>query len=302
MKKIVLLLLLTLSLSAKTITPNDVFAQTELIEKHVHFLLDYYDIKHSNKNITNEENFTTKLKPRNAWQKAYEILVKINMFRVSHGLSRIEPIGMEAVEQLNPDMVYGQTQRVLTEIKIVEVRLGIETPNFKRKSYTKKTPLDVYNKFADISASFDVLNRSELSPSYVFAEAMRVYDDLTIVLNHLGIKDTTGPTLRLTKATPTDSLKISMKVLKRLQNLQRSVGIKSVDFSEFDKKEATPSDVYTIVEMIIAELQPIKAYIGLTKNITPPALSYTNKKPADIEQLMGWNFRKLSLITNLNRR
>ena len=93
-----------------------------------------------------------------------------------------------------------------------------------------------------------------------------------------------------------------MKVLEKLQNLQHSVGIKTVDFSVFDKEKATPSDVYTITGMILAELQPIKAYIGLTTSVTPPALSYTKKVPADIEQLMGWNLRKLSLIINLDRR
>ncbi len=303
MKKFFLVLLLCgATLWAKMITPSDVYAQTELIEKHVHFLLDYYGIEHDDAKIRKAGRFTTRLKPRNVWQKGYEILVKINMFRLSHGLSRIEPIGMDPVEKLNPDMVYGQTQRILTEIKIAEVRLGIVAPDFEVKSYTKKRPLDVYNKFTDISAAFDVLNRSELSPSYVFAETMRVYDDLTIVLNYLGIKDDTIPTPRLAKATPNDSLKISMRVLKRLQKLQRMAGIANVDFSEFDKKDATPSDVYTIVGIILSELQPLKAYIGLTKRVTPPALRYFGKVPADIEQLMGWNFRKLSLIKNLERR
>jgi len=302
MKKLILLLLIVFSLSAKTITPNEVFAQSMLIQSHMHFLLEYYAIKHDHKRIVDEMELSTKLKPRNAWQKAYEILVKINMLRVSHNLSRIEPVGMEPVEQLNPEMVYGQTQRILTEIKIFEVRVGIKVPAFKLKKYKNKTPLDVYNTFSYISASFDELNRSELSPVYVFSETMRIYDDLTIILNYLNIKDNTIPPVRLEKATPTDSLKISMRVLENLQSLQHSVGIKTVDFSVFDKENATPSDVYTITGMILAELQPIKAYIGLTTSVTPPALSYTKKVPADIEQLMGWNFRKLSLITNLDRR
>jgi len=302
MKKIILLLLFVISLSAKTITPNEVYAQSILIQKHVHFLLKHYAIEHEHQVIIKQMKLSTKLKPRNAWQKSYEILVKINMLRVSHNMSRIEPVGMEPVEQLNPDMVYGQTQRILTEIKIFEVRAGMEVPKFKLNKYKNKTPLDVYNTFSHISASFDELNRSELSPAYVFSETMRVYDDLTIILNYLNIKDNTIPPVRLEQATPTDSLKISMKVLEKLQQLQHSVGIQTVDFSVFDKEKATPSDVYTITGMILAELQPIKAYIGLKTSVTPPALTYTKKVPADIEQLMGWNFRKLSLITNLNRR
>lgn len=302
MKQIVFILFLTLGLSAKIITPNDVYAQSILIQEHVHFLLKYNGIKHKHDDILDNNTFSTKLKPRNAWQKSYEILVKINMLRTSNNLSNIQPIGVEPVEQLNPDMVYGQTQRILTEIKIFEVRMSIKAPKFKLKTYTKKTPLDVYNSFSHISIAFDELNRSELSPSYVFAETMRIYDELTIILAHLNIKNETIPTVRLEKATPTDSLIISMKVIEKLQKLQRSVGIKTVDFRVFNKINASPSDVYTITGIIIAELQPIKAYIGLTTSVTPPALTYSKKVPADIEQLMGWNLRKLSLIKNLDRR
>jgi len=134
MQKIILLLLLTIGLSAKTITPNDVYAQSILIQDHIHFLLKHYGIKHHHNDIVKRTQISTKLKPRNAWQKSYEILIKINMLRVSYNLSRIEPVGMEPVEQLNPDMVFGQTQRILAELKIFEIRKSIKVPNFSVKT------------------------------------------------------------------------------------------------------------------------------------------------------------------------
>ena len=303
MKTIAFLLLLTFSLSAKNITPNDVYSQTILIQKHVHFLLKYFGHEHNHVKSLEKEILSVQLKPRNAWQKAYEILVKINMLRVSYGYPRIEPVGMEPVENLNPDMVYEMTQRILTEIKIFEVRQDIKIPIFKIDSFKNKTPVDVYNTFSAISASFNLLNRSDFSPNYVFSVAMRIYDDLTIILNQLNLKDNTIPNRRMDKATPNDSLAVSMKVLSTINKLQRSVGIKTVDFSAFSKeKGATLSDVYTITGMILSELQTIKAYIGLTRSVTPPPLTYFKKVPADIEQLMSWNLRKLHLITNLDRR
>ena len=302
MRHFVIFVIFLSSLSAKIITPNDVYSQSILIQEHVHFLLKYYAINHDHDGIMKRATISTRLKPRNAWQKSYEILVKINMLRVNYNLSRIEPVGMEPVEQLNPDMVYGQTQRILAELKIFEVRKDIFVPEFKTHKYKNKTPLDVYNAFSHISASFDELNRSELSPSYVFAETMRIYDDLSIILNHLHIEDNTIPSRRLISATPADSLAISMEVLEKIKKLQRSVGIRTVDFSVFNKKNPIPSDVYSITGMIIAELQPLKAYIGLNSTVTPPATLYIKKVPADIEQLMGWNFRKVSLIKTLDRR
>lgn len=302
MRKIVLLFLLTLTLSAKSITPNDVYAQSMLIEQHTLFLLKHYGIKHHDKAIRKDATYTTRLKPRDAWQKSYEILVKINMLRLAHNLARIEPIGMEPVEHLNPDAVYGQTQRILAELKIFEVRKGIDMPKFTLHTYKNKTPLDVFNSFSYISDTFDELNRAALSPSYVFASTMRLYDDLTIILNHLHIKDTTIPTTRLKKATPADSLKISMLALKQIQKLQQTAGIEQVDFSNFNRGETTPSDVYTIIGMILAELQPYKAYLGLIHRVTPAPQTYTGKSLSDVEQLMGWNYRKLLLIETKERR
>jgi len=302
MRYLFLFYFLALVLSAKVITPNDVYAQSMLIQDYVHFLLKYYDIKHDHEGINNRITISTRLKPRNAWQKSYEILVKINMLRDNYNLSRIKPVGMEPVEKLNPDMVYGQTQRILAELKIFEVRKDINMPKYTLKKYKNKTPLDVYNAFSHISASLDELNRSELSPSYVFAETIRIYDDLSIILKHLNVKDDTIPSKRLISATPSDSLAVSMKVLEKIKKLQRSVGIRTVDFSVFNKKNPLPSDVYSITGMIIAELQPLKAYIGLKHTVTPPARLYIKKVPADIEQLMGWNLRKINLLNNLDRR
>jgi len=302
MKKTILLLLVTLSLNAKIITPNDVYAESMLIQSHLHFLLKHYEVQHNHEEISKRTTLSINLKPRNAWQKSYEILVKINMLRAQHNLPRIEPIGMEPVEKLNPDMVYEMTQRILAEIKIFEIRNDINPPLFKVKKYRNKTPLDVYNSFGHISATFDELNHAELSPSYVFAETMRIYDDLTLIIKHLNIKDKTVPSQRLLKATPKDSLKISMKVLEKIKVLQRSVGIDTIDMSAFNKKDVLPSDVYSITGVILSELQPIKAYIGLKDKVTTPALEYNKKVPSDIEQLMQWNFRKLSLIHKLQRK
>lgn len=51
-----------------------------------------------------------------------------------------------------------------------------------------------------------------------------------------------------------------------------------------------------MTQMIIAELQTLKAYVGLKNYITPAASVYVNKKPADVDQLMNWNLRKIALI------
>ena len=296
MRQIILIFLFTFGLYAKTITPNEVYAQVMLISDETHYLLKYYGIKHDHDGIISRTAIKTQLKPRNVWQMTYEIAIKINILRTANKLPIIEPVNMAPVLNLNPDLVYEQTQRILTEIKIFKYRMGIKNTELKVKKYTKKTPLDVFNLLRQISASFDELNQAEFTPSYVFGETMRVYDDLTTILAHLKIKDDTIPTARNDKATPKDTFKVSMNILAKIKKIQFSMGIDRVDFSVFKKDKLTPSDVFTMNQMIIAELQTIKAYIGLKHYITPAATTYTAKTPIDVEQLMNWNLRKVSLI------
>ncbi len=300
MQKIILLLLLTLTLSAKAITPNDVYAQVMLMTDEIHFLLKHYGIEHDHEGIIKRTNVSTKLKPRNTWQITYEIMVKINIFREEYSLPIIEPINMSPVLNLNPDLVFEQTQRILTELKIFEIRKGIEVPAYKKKTYKGKTPIDVYNSLTHVSKSFDELNKGIVTPSYVFGEQMRLYDEITLVLQQLNISDKTIPKKKKVGAVPADVFDECMNVLEKIKQIQIGAGIGFVDFSEFKKGNESASEVYTITQMIIAELQTIKAYLGI-EAITPAAIKYNTKTPAEVGQLVSWNLRKLNLIHTLNK-
>ena len=301
MKKIMLLLLLTISLSAKNnITPNEVYSQVILISDEIHYLFKHYDVKHDHAGIISKTKSTTKLKPRNTWQITYEIMIKINFLRKKYKLPVIEPVNMEPVLNLNPDLVYEQTQRILTELKIFEMRENIKSPVFKMKTFKGKTPLDVYNELNHISASLDELTDGGVTPSFVFGENMRLYDDISLILQHLKIADNTIPDNKYKNATPTDTFEKAMNILEKIKHLQIVAGLDFVNFAEFKKDEVTPMDVFGVTQMIIAELQTIKAYIGL-KIVTPAAREYKTKTPVEVHQLMSWNLRKLNLIHTLNR-
>jgi len=208
---------------------------------------------------------------------------------------------MAPVLHLNPDLVYEQTQRIQAELKIFFTRESIEFPKIKRKTYKGKTPLDVFVGLSYVSASFDELNGGRFTPSYVFGEQMRLYDDITLILQHLQISDKTIPKKKNIDATPSDVFKESMKILEKIKQLQIIAGIEFVDFKEFQKGNETPGEVYTITQMILAELQTIKAYLEIDL-ITPAATKYRTKTPAEVEQLVSWNLRKLNLIKSLIKR
>lgn len=302
--RLLLLLFIVTGLYAKTreITPSDVYAQVDLIKREVYYLLDYYKIPYDKSKIDKEANsILTKMKPRNVWQKSYEVLIKINFLRSTHKLPIIEPVNMMPVLHLNPDLVYEQTQRIQTELHIFAIRKNISLPKFKIKAFTKKVPSDVFRGFTAISLAFDILNKKALTPSHVFGENMRIFDDITLILTALNIEDKTIPSKKNKKATPHDTFIIAQKTLEKIKQLQILAGIDYVDFSTYKKNSPTPSDVFSLSEMIIAELQTLKAYLGIT-TITPPAHRYKDKTPAEVDQLMHWNLRKLELIDTLIKK
>ena len=302
MKKLLVLLFLTLSISAKEITPNDVYSLGTLIQDHVHFLLKHYKINHDHKAVMQRNKILhTQFKPRNTWLKTYEILVKINLFRQDHGLLRIEPVGVAMGLDFNPDSVYEMNHRILTELIIIEKREGLIAPQFKRKTFQNKKPLDNYNLYVDISKAFDELNKRELTPDYVYAESMRIFDDITVLLHYLNIDDSTTPETILASATPKDAINVAFKLIRRIQSLQSDVRINTVDFSELNKKGPNPSDVFVATGIVIAELQTLKAYVGLKYSVTPPAHIYKNREPRHVEQLLRWNLKRINLIETLEK-
>ncbi|MFA6191990.1 MAG: hypothetical protein WC665_06525 [Sulfurimonas sp.] len=301
MKIFISILLISLSLFAKDMTSSEVYGQVMLIEEEMDFLLDHYKVvHHHHKDGEKITHVTVELRPRDVWQKTYEIMIKINILRSRFGLENIEPVNISPVTFLNPDMVYGQTQRILTELSIFKMREYIVSPVFKKQEFKDKVPLDVFNALYHVSVLLDELNGAQISLSFSYGETLRINDDITSVLQYLNIEDNTIPQIKNPSATPTDILNNSILLLEKIKQLQILAGIAVVDFSQFKKAEAKERDVFEISEMVLAELQTIKAYLGI-KTITPAAIQYEGKTAAEVNQLVSWNLRKLNLIQSLKK-
>ncbi len=301
MKKLCSLFLFFLFLPAAQaalveMTPSHVYSQAMQIEKEMELLKKHFSITTSKKSYP----VTASLKPRHAWQKGYFILLKLNVLRSKNGLPRITPDTMEPVLVMQPGLVYEQTQRILTEFAIFKARLGITAQVSPAQTYEGKKPIDVFNKLHQVSMQMDILNDEEISPTYVFAEVMRVYEDIVTLLRWLNIPDHTYPPAKMVDVAPKDSLVAAFELLHEIQRLQRDVGVERTDFSIFKKKDnVLPSDVINIVGMALAELQTVKATIDLTSFITRAAEYHEIKTPADVHQLLRWTTRKLRLIREL---
>lgn len=277
-------------------TPSNVFSQVMQIEKELLILKKHLNITKGYKFDPIEK---TELKPRHAWQKTYEIMVKINVFRRAHSLPTIEPVNMEPVLNIAPVLTYEQTQRILAELSILKFRLGITKKVSKADKYKNKTPMNVFNKLREVSSILDVINGSEFSPSYVFGEAMRIYKDINIILNKLKIADTAIPPEKVISDTPKDSLLSELKLLEKIFTLERSIGLEGIDVAVFYLENPGPPEVFELTQIILAELQVIKASLGIRHEITQAAHFYSQKTPADVNQLIGWSLLKMKQISTL---
>lgn len=197
---------------------------------------------------------------------------------------------------------WAQCLRVLTELKILEQTLGIKISTPPVPVVTGKRLIDVFNKLSQISAVWNVLIGGQITPSYVYAEAIRLNEDVSLILQEQAVMDSAIPPAKIPNAIPGDSLNATFDILREIQRLQLQVGIEPVNLDEFRlaRQEARPQDVFNMIEMLLAELQPIKAKLGMKHVITPVVQYYDNKRPADVTQLLGYIENKLHLL-NLRR-
>ncbi|MBF0264204.1 MAG: hypothetical protein HQL46_02965 [Gammaproteobacteria bacterium] len=242
----------------------------------------------------------TRLLTRHTRARAYELYAKLNILRVKNNLGIIEPPNMEPTTELNPIYTYAQLDRLLAEIGILKLHLGIKEKVLPVEQTSSRTATDSYNLLGLISAELDTINGEAFTPSHVFAEAMRIYEDLDAILLRLGIDDSTTPPRKRVDDKPIDTYKIAIKQLNAIKSIQAGIGMTSIDYFAFERQDVTPSDVYEITQIILSEIQVIKAYIGLNHEITRGAKYYTGKMPSDVSQLMRWLYKKIRLI-NLQR-
>ncbi len=296
--QILLLMLLSSPIVALEITTNEVYAQVYHINEEIKLLNQHFNIQGE----VEVFELKTKLAPRHTWQKTYEVTYKINILREKLGLPVFAAPSIEPRRKIIPLYIYEQTQRILVELHIIKLFLGIEERASNLPTFSGKAPTDVFNLFNNISYQLDLLNGISFTPSHVFSQAIRILDDINILLSTLEIIDSTIPPPKQKGMKPSNVFETALELLKEVQRLQRFSNIKDIGIHGLKPdKKITPSEVFSLLGTILAELQTVKAYLHLTWSLTPIAKHYENKSPNDVQQVLGWALRRVKLINTLNR-
>jgi hypothetical protein len=276
------------------VTPSENYSQLIQVEKEIKLLLHHFSISA----VSPPPLYSAEIKPRHTWQKIYEVLRKLSMLRVKHGIVAIVPTGIEPMLDLDPRAVWEQSHRLLTEIKIFRRYLNIVGEVSPPVKYENKKPVDLFNKMNEISMNLDALNGFSINSSFVFSEVSRINEDVTEILRYNKIVDTAYPPAKNMQATPIDSLAQGFELLKTIQSIQNKLSIPTTDLNFFLKKEnVNPSEVFTLILICNAELQTIKAKLGMKHAVTPFHEYYEGQSPAEVVQLIGYvNYRLSQLL------
>lgn len=276
------------------ITSNQVYAEVERIEADVLSIMKY----RNHISTSTLHQLPVHFKSQHVWQKTYEILVKINILRRTENYPTIAVNTLEPTKRLHPKMVYDQTQRILTELALIKVRFNLtqSAPTPAAKTYTNKTPSNVYALLDKVSQDLDTLIGFGFTPSDVFSQVIRLNSDIDLILHAFDITDNSFPPIKHPSSQPRDAFRAGMALLKTVNKIQQSLAIDTTDFSALKHATVTPSNVFELVGLISAELQPIKFSLLLRYDRTPTNKHYEGKTPADVEQLIGWCNNRLKQI------
>ncbi len=289
-------LIFSINCIAKEITIDEVYQQAYRINEEIEILKRHFDIDEMIQVAPIYADFTS----AHTWQKAYEILFKLNILREKHDLPFLAVSSREPSLNPKPQIVFAQSLRILTEIDILKYQLDITEKTELPPKFSGKTLTDNFNLMNHISYQIDLLTGTSFTPSYVFAQTIRINEDVNTILDVLNIQDNTIPPPKQNNMIPADAFKTALQLLqeiKRLEQLGNIKGIESYPFEQIEK--ITPSEVFSMTGILLAELQVIKADLGLFHALTPIAQYYENRTPSDVQQILGWSIRKLQLITTL---
>ncbi len=282
---------------AYEITLDEVYQQAVQINEEVEIVKQHFNITQKTEVVA----LQNVVFPRHLWQKTYEILFKLSILRRKFNLVVLAVPSYEPSNTITPLAIYEQEQRILTEFSLLKRYLGIQIIPSDKGTFTYKTVMDIFNLLNHSSQQIDLINKGELSPSVLFSQAMRVHEDIVLILNTLEIKNKTTPPAKNLEATPTDVLQTALQLLREIKRLQKLAGFETLDTYALTAETTVTSNIlFHFTGIILAELQTLKAFLHLRYAATVNSNLYEDKSPADVQQILGWSLKQLRLIYALN--
>jgi len=275
-------------------TPNDVYHQVQLLADDVRAL-------RKENNITTpwpSVKIETGQKPRHVFQKALEILSKINHYRTNIAKTGGITVPQFPGRDISPNEVFSVVVRLHQEL----VLLVQDAAGGKQKKYARpggpvtqggdvviiRTPSHVYAALAEVSIALEeTLGLHSITPSEVYIRSLQVIERVRFLRRSQSLPLNIPKPARSQGKLPNHALRSVLQLLAKIQHAEHNLWMKPLKLPVMPKRVITPSDVYDAMGVAMAELRSIQFRLGLEREFPEPELQ-KGKTPDDVIQNTVW--------------
>jgi len=266
-------------------TPSDVYQQVQLLKQSVQQLRLQNNIAVTWPKVIAESG----REPRHVFQKALEILIKINKYRVN--IAKVGGISVPnySGRDITPNEVFELVIRLEQELALLLKRNSQQKiRDFEQQqavnTLVDKTPSDVYAALSEVSMALEeTLGLRGITPSEVFMRSQQVVNLSRFLRMSQGMSTKVIKPPRTQGKLPNHALQAVHQLLDGIRQAELNLWMKPLQQSDVPKRVITPSDVYDAMGVVMAELQRIQYRLGLERIFPEPELN-ENKTPDDVIQ------------------
>ncbi len=274
-------------------TPNDVYHQVQLLAD------DVRELRQKN-NITTPWP-TAKIeigqKPRHVFQKALEILSKINHYRTNIANTGGITVPRFPGRDISPNEVFSVVVRLHQELVLL-----VQDAGGKQKKHIKqgeqlvqggqvviiRTPSHVYAALAEVSIALEeTLGLHSITPSEVYARSLQVIERARFLRRSQGLPLNVPKPIRSQGRLPNHALRSVLQLLTKIRHAEHNLWMRPLKLPVMPKRVITPSDVYDAMGVAMAELRSIQFRLGLEREFSEPE-PLKGKTPDDVIQNAVW--------------
>jgi len=267
---------------SKEYSPTDVYAEALFIQDKI----EQWKLKQGLSAKWKEVPFNEGYKPRHVFQKAVEVLEKINHYRTNILKIGAIPINYPVGREVTPNEVFIEVQRIHEELLVMLQIMGVELTQqeglYKKIKPVIRVPSDVFAKLSEISVSMDeLLGLRGISPSDVYVRSQQLVDYAIFLRRSQNLHtDITRPT-KTTQKSPNHSLEAVRILMIKINKININLFNEAVRVVEVSRRVIEPSDVYSSMGIVLAELHRLQHQLGLEK-FMPKVTINEVKTPDDI--------------------
>jgi len=264
-------------------TPEDTYHQTVQLAAVVKILLQQNSVSVAWPIVVVQG----KKRPRHAYQKALEVLSKINRYRQIHKLGPVSTPPYPS-RDVTPNEVFDFVQRLAGEVNMLLSEDEIAQYLDQSQDQSHFTPADVYRELWAISKAFDpLLGVRGFSPADVFAQSEHIIELVRFLRVTQDMPGMPEKPLKPKGKHPNHALASTYQLLDKISQAESRLWMQPVEVPQMEKRVITPTEVYDQLQTVIAELQRIKFRLGVERPLSKVVVRL-NKTPDDVIQNLQW--------------